>query len=68
MGSGLHSKTIFGSTHVCEQLLSSIVPSILTLDFDLILGSFLAFRGPNGLFLGSGWGSKTVLGSPPHID
>ena len=58
-----------GSTHVVEQLLFSIVPSILTfdLDFDLILGSFLTFWGPNGLFLGSGYGSKTVLGSP-HIN
>ena len=46
----------------------SIVPSILTLDFDLILGSFLAFRGPNGLFLGSGWGSKTVLGSTHVVE
>ena len=33
---------MLGSTHVGEQLLFSIVPSILTLDFDLILGSFLA--------------------------
>ena len=40
---------------------------ILTFDFDLILGSFLTFWDPNGLFLGSGYGSKSVLGSP-HID
>ena len=32
-----------------EQILFFIVPSILTFDFDLILGSFLAFGGPNGL-------------------
>ena len=31
------------------------------------MGSFLTFWGPNGLFLGSEYGSKTVLGSP-HID
>ena len=37
-------------------------PSILTFDFDLILGSFFAFGGPNGLFLGLGYGSKIVLG------
>ena len=37
-------------------------PSIMTFDFDLILGSFLTFWGPNGLFLGLGYGSKTVLG------
>ena len=38
-------------------------PSILRFDFDLILGSFLTFWGPNGLFLGLGKGSNTVLGS-----
>ena len=54
------------STHVVEQLLFSIVLSILTFDFDLILGSFSSFRGPNGQFVGSGYGSRTVLGSP-HI-
>ena len=37
--------------------------SILTFDFDLILGSFLTFWGPNGLFLGLGKGSNTVFGS-----
>ena len=29
---------------------------------DLILGFFLTFLGPTGLFLGSMWGSKTFLG------
>ena len=38
-------------------------PSILTFDFDLLLGSFFIFWGPNGLFSGLGWGSTTVLGS-----
>ena len=37
--------------------------SILTFDFDSILGSLLTFWGPNGLFLGLGMGSNTVLGS-----
>ena len=60
-------KNVLGSTHVVEELLFSIVPSILTFDFDLILGSFFTFGGPNGLFVGSWQGSKTVLGSP-HID
>ena len=41
----------------------SIVPSILTFDFDIIFGSFLAFSGPNGLIFGLGEGSKSVLGS-----
>ena len=41
-------------------------PSILTFDFDLILGPFFTFRGPNGLFLGLAKGSNTVLG-PTHV-
>ena len=41
------------STYVVEQLSFSFCLSILTFDFDLILGSFLTFWGPNGLFLGS---------------
>ena len=43
-----------GSTHIVEQLSFSIFLSILTFDFDLILGSFLTSWGPNGLFLGLG--------------
>ena len=39
------------STNVVEQLLFPTVPSILTFDFDLFLGSFLTFWGPNGLIL-----------------
>ena len=46
MGAG--SKTVLGSTQVVEQFLYPIVPLILTFDFDLILGSFLTFWGPNG--------------------
>ena len=52
----------FGSTHVVEQLLSSTVPSILTFDFDLFLGSLFTFWDPNGLYSGSGYGSKIVMG------
>ena len=37
--------------------------SILIFEYDLILGSYLMFLGPNGLFLGSGLGSKMVFGS-----
>ena len=46
-----------------QKLLSVFFSSILTFDFDLILGSFFTFLSPNGIFLGSMWGSKTVLGS-----
>ena len=42
--------------------------SILTFDFDLILGSFLTFWGPNGLFLGLGKGSNSVLGSTHVVE
>ena len=57
-------------THVVEQLLFSIVPSILTFDFDfdLILGSFLTFWGPNRPFLGLWKGSETVLGSTHVVE
>ena len=44
-------KTVLGSTHIVKQLSFSMFPSILTFDFDLILGSFLTFLGPDGLFL-----------------
>ena len=54
---------VLGSTQIVQQLLFSLFPAILTFDFDLILGLFLPFWGPNGLFSVSMWGSKTVLGS-----
>ena len=44
----------FRSSHVVEQLLFSIFRSILTYDFDSILGSFFTFWGHNGLFFGLG--------------
>ena len=57
-----------GSTQVVEQLLFSIVLSILTFYFDLILELFLTFCGHIGLFLESGYGSKTVLGSTHVVE
>ena len=54
LGVGVGLKTVLGSTHVIEQLLFLVFPSILTFDFDLILGSLFTIWGPNGLFLGSG--------------
>ena len=57
-----------GSTHVVEQLSFSLFPSILTFDFDSILGSFLTFWGPNELFLGSGYSSTTVLESTHVVE
>ena len=40
--------------YIAEEYLFSMFLSILTNDFDLILGSFLTFLGPNGLSLGLG--------------
>ena len=42
---------VLESTHVVEQHLFSMFPSILIFDSYLILGSFFNFWGPNGLFL-----------------
>ena len=53
-GLGQGSKTFFGSTHIAEQLLFSMLPWFLTFNVYLILGSFMAFWGPNGLFMGLG--------------
>ena len=57
-----------GSIHVVEQLSFSMLPSILTFDFDLIFGSFFTFWGPNGLFLGSEKSLKTDLGSTHVVE
>ena len=43
-----------------------MIPSILTFDFNLIVGSLFTFWGPNGLFFGLGSGSKAIFGST-HI-
>ena len=59
LGLEMGSKTVLDSTHVVEQLSSSLFLSILTFYFDLILN----FWGPNRLFLGPWNGPKTVLGS-----
>ena len=45
-----------------------MLPLILTFEFDLILGTFFALLVPNGLFLGSEQGSKTVLGSTYAVE
>ena len=42
----LSSKTVLGSTHIVEQLSFTMFLSILTFEFDLILGSFFYFLGP----------------------
>ena len=57
-----------GSTHVVEQLSFSMLSSIRTFDFDLILGSFSSFWDPNRLFLGLGKDSKIVLRSTHAVE
>ena len=42
---------VLGSTHVVEQLSFCMFFSILTFDFESILGSFSHFWDPNGQFL-----------------
>ena len=42
--------SVSGSTRVVEQLSFSMFPSILTFDFDLILGSFFIFGALMGWF------------------
>ena len=56
----------FWDLNVVEQLIFSMFTSVMTFDFDLILGLFLSFWSANGLFLRSVYGSKTVLRST-HI-
>ena len=68
MGFGKGSNTVLGSTHVVEQLSYSLFLSILTFGFDLILGSFFTFWGPNGLFLGLRKSSKSFLGSTHLVE
>ena len=50
-------------------VLFSTVPSILTFDFDLLLGSFFTFGGPNGLFSGRDRFQKLFWGllKPNHF-
>ena len=57
-----------GSTRVVAQLTFCMFPSILLFVFDLILGSFLTFWCPNGLLLGLGKDSTTVLGSTHVVE
>ena len=45
--SGKGTNTVLGSSHVAEQLSFFVFPSFLKFDFDLILGSFFIFWGPN---------------------
>ena len=59
---------VLGSTHIVQQLLFSLFPSILTFEFCIVLGLFLTFVAPNGLFVGSMWGLKTVLGSTHVVE
>ena len=63
---GKGSNTVLGSTNVVEQLSSSMLPLILTFNFDFILGSFLTFCGHNGGIFGVGIGFKNCFGVSSH--
>ena len=52
-GRGRVQKNVLGSTNVVKNFSFSMFSSIVTFDFELILGSSLTFCGPNGLILGS---------------
>ena len=52
-GWGRVQKNVLGSTNVVKNFSFSMFSSIVTFDFELILGSSLTFCGPNGLILGS---------------
>ena len=43
LGSVEGSNIVFGSTHEVDQLSFSMIPSILTFEFYLILGNFFLF-------------------------
>ena len=60
LGSGSNCCGVYSLIYC--KLLFALFPSIKTFDFDFILWLFLTFCCPNGLFLGSMWGLKTVLG------
>ena len=57
------SNSVLEFTHIAKQLLFSMLPVILTFEFDLILGSFFTFLGSNWPFLGLEKGSKTCFWS-----
>ena len=49
---GTISKLFWG---LFVQLNNSMFPSIMTVNFDLVFGSSLAFWGLNGLLIGQDW-------------
>ena len=67
LGFGSGSTPFLGSTHVVEQLSFSLFLSILTFDFDLILGSFLPFWALMGYFcVGLGFKNCFAVSSYRH--
>ena len=68
-GLGYGSKAVLGSALKDSQLIFSMLASILTFSFNLNLGLFLAFWGPNGLFFGGLCKVKNVfLGLLIHLN
>ena len=58
-----------GSTHIVQQLLFSLFPSILMFGFDLILGLCLIFFSFLGHEIGyfEGWGQVQIVLGSTHI-
>ena len=65
LGVGVRFKNCFGSTQIAEQLLFYMFHSILTLNFDLVLGLFLFFRSKWTIFKVRA-GRKTIWGLLIH--
>ena len=61
-GVGKGTNTVFGSTHVVEQLSFSMLSSFLIFDFYLILGYLLVFGAQMGYFLGLSRAQQLFLG------
>ena len=67
-GSGYVSITVLWSIYVVDQLLFSIVSSILTFDFHLIWGSFLTFGALISYFWGQGRFQKLFSGLRMYLN
>ena len=64
MGVGVELRVTFKNFFGVYTILFSMFPSILSYDFNLILGLFfLLFWSPKELFSGSGYDLKSVFGS-----
>ena len=66
LGVGVRFKNCFLSTHIVEQLLFSMFPTILSYKFELFFWLFYLFWASMGFFVVLGQGSNNVFVSS-HI-